>query len=236
MACRLGDILQGAGPPNPFAMGEPTVLIGDVGFGMASPSAMGGFAAAMANLQNQWESLSPEERLNHMEDAINASLSENMPPITIVPTDLDEGTNGEFDFEDWQINIDNSLLEGDMTEDRMAALTNTLYHEGRHGEQWFNAAQYRAANGESAEDLYNNTGIQQHVADAAVANPANVGTSEHVMGQSVDTSVYGDRSSYRENVYSDDSAEAYDQYRALPEEEDAFQQGDAAEEIFRNLP
>src|SRR5262245_42229635 len=54
MACRVGDILQGAGPPNPFAMGAVTVLIGDAGFGMGAPATMAAYGAAMRNVYANW--------------------------------------------------------------------------------------------------------------------------------------------------------------------------------------
>jgi uncharacterized Zn-binding protein involved in type VI secretion len=37
MAVRQGDLLTGAGPPNPVMVGVPTVLIGDPGIGLAAP-------------------------------------------------------------------------------------------------------------------------------------------------------------------------------------------------------
>src|SRR5262245_39435849 len=57
MACRMGDILQGVGPPNPVMMGSPTVLIGDVGFGMGRQGAKATFAAEGRSLLDRWDTL-----------------------------------------------------------------------------------------------------------------------------------------------------------------------------------
>ncbi len=236
MACRIGDILQGAGPPNPFAMGCPTVLIGDAGFGLRTPAVMAAFAAAMRQVYENWDSMTPGERLAAMQAALNAALPPGMPPLTLRPSPLDPDTLGQLDFQTWSVDINRDMLAGSMTEERFAELTNTVYHEGRHGEQWFNAAQYRAAQGQSADQIAREMGIPQSAAEAAVRNPAGPGTSEGAMGESVDTSVYGDRAAHREQVYNDmdNGVEgSYERYRALPEEEDAWRQGDAAEDAFQ---
>jgi len=235
MACRVSDILQAAGPPNPFAMGCVTVLIGDVGFGMANPANIGAYAAAMRSVFNDWESLSPAERLAALQNALSAALPPGMPPLTLRSSDLDASTLGQLDYANWGVEINRAMLEGPMTEERFTELSNTVYHEGRHGEQWFNAAQHRAAQGESPEDISRRMGIPQETAEAADRNPASSGTSEGAMGESTNTSVYGDRAAHREQVYDDmDNGvpNSHDRYRALPEEQDAFQQGDAAGDAF----
>jgi uncharacterized Zn-binding protein involved in type VI secretion len=239
MACRQADILQGGGPPNPFVMGAPNVIIGDVGFGMASVPSMTSFLTAMLQLELDWDDLSADERLEAMQDAINSATSEHMPALTISPTDLGENTLGELDFQNWQIDLNEDLLSGEMDSDMMAQLVNTIYHEGRHGEQWFNIAQHRASEGDSSQTIARDTALPQEVTDAAVANPAPAGTSEGEVGEAMHTSVYGDRRDHREGVFEDmdnDVDGSYDSYRALPEEEDAWRQGDAAESEYRNLP
>jgi hypothetical protein len=239
MACRSGDILQGSGPPNSFAKGELTVLIGDVGFGMARADNRSAYAAAMRKIYDNWDSMTPEERRRAMEDALNNSLPNHMPRLRLSMEPLASDLNGQLDFQNWEVEVNRSMLEGDMTEEQFAEMSNTIYHEGRHGEQWYNAAQYRANEGDSAEEISSGMGVPQRVGEHAVNNPAEEGTSENAMGESVYNSVYGDRAAHREDVYDDmDTGEAgsYDRYQALPEEEDAFRQGDAAENDFRNTP
>ena len=50
MAVRQGDMLVAAAPPNPVLIGELTVLIGDVGFGLADPATMAEFCAQFTEL------------------------------------------------------------------------------------------------------------------------------------------------------------------------------------------
>jgi hypothetical protein len=230
-ACRQMDILQGAGPPNTFVMGCPTVIIGDLGFGMANPATMAAYAAAMNAVLANWESLTPEERLAAMEDAINAALPPGMPRLSLNPTTFsDPNTNGQLSFRNWRIDVNRDLINGPMTAERFRDLTNTVYHEGRHGEQWYNVAQYRAGQGQSAEQISRETGMPQQVGEAAANDPAARGTAQGAMGENVDRSVYGDRGAYRNGVLGDTSGSqaSYDQYRALPEEQDAWRTGDAA--------
>jgi uncharacterized Zn-binding protein involved in type VI secretion len=231
MACRQGDTLQGGGPPNSFAMGCPNVLIGDVGYGMADEARRAAYAAAMAQLYRDWDSLTPEQRRQRMADALALATPPGMPRLEIRSENLDPNTYGALDFRHWNIGINQSLLEGDMTPERFQELSDTVYHEGRHGEQWYNAAQYRASQDESATDIATNTRLPQHVAEAAHDHPAGPGTSEGAMGEAVNTSVYGDRGAYRGQTYRDmdnDVPGAFDRYQALPEEEDARRQGNEA--------
>jgi hypothetical protein len=76
--------------------------------------------------------------------------------------------------------------------------------------------------------------VPTDVADAAVNHSAFQGTSEGAMGKTVFISVYGFRGTYRAGVLKRlKSPDGYAQYRALPEEEDAWRHGDDAEVFFR---
>jgi uncharacterized Zn-binding protein involved in type VI secretion len=237
MACRLGDILQGLGPPNVFIRGCPTVIIGDNGFGMARANAKERFAASMKKLLQDWDQLTPADRLDTVKIALNRVSPQSMPKVEVFENaSLLPGTLGQFDFSSWSIQINPDFLSGAMDESVMGRLTNTAYHEGRHAEQWWNAAQYRAAGGTSSGDITNETGMPQPVADAAVASPAPGGTSENAMGESVHESVYGGGRDHRNAVLTSIDKGAYNQYRALPEEEDAWREGDDVEQVFRNAP
>jgi hypothetical protein len=123
----------------------------------------------------------------------------------------------------------------------MAELTNTIYHEGRHGEQWFCAAQSQAAAGVPPSVIAKQMKLPAAVTANAAMNPARPGTSEGEVGNAVDTSVYGPRAEHRQAVLTDlNQAQpkngTYEQYRALPEEEDAWRQGDAVEAQYNALP
>jgi len=236
MACRMGDILQGLGPPNPFLIGMVTVHIGDVGFGLASAGSMNGYAAAMRAISKTWGAMTAAQRLAAIQAALNAALPPGMPALTLEPAALSATTMGQLDFATWTVQVNQTMLQGAaMTEDQFADLSNTIYHETRHGEQWWNVAQHQAANGTPASTIAHDMGIPQSVATAAATNPAPRGTSQGAMGEAVQESVYGGRAGHREDVLND-ADHRYDDYRALPEEEDAWRQGDAAEQAFRNTP
>jgi hypothetical protein len=236
MACRMLDFLQGASPPNFFTTGCMTVLIGDNGFGMAKRESMSSFATGMRQLLAQWGTLTHADRLSRIQSALNNVLAPSMPPVTVrenktfSPYQL-----GQFDYSSWSVDISSNALGGNMDEDRMKQLVDTAYHEGRHAEQWWNVAQFSADKGQTALEIADGIGIPESVAYAATVHRAGTGTSEHVMGESVHASVYGDRGRYRNDVLSSISTSnplIYDQYRALPEEQDAWHQGGWAAAFF----
>jgi uncharacterized Zn-binding protein involved in type VI secretion len=235
MACRMGDILQGMGPPNFVEMGSATVLIGDNGFGMGREEVKQRFAVSAFQLLTKWRRLEMKDRLTAIKSAIDATLPVGMPAMNVRANPfLGRGFLGQFSFKEWAIDLNPEVLSGRMGEARMRQLVNTAYHEARHGEQWWNAAQHRAAKGDSAQRIRTSMKIPERVANAAEDNPAGEGTSEGVMGETVHCSVYGARSGYRGQVLSNPREPSkYAQYRALPEEEDGWRQGDSAEIEFR---
>lgn len=237
MACRMGDILQGMGPPNLVMMGSETVIIGDVGFGIAKLGFQEAFAAASRGLLGEWNNLTPAERLARLQDGLNAALPVGMPSLTLQENaSLDPRTRGQFSFRKWSVLLNPNVLSDSMDVKAMGRLVNTAYHEGRHGQQWWNAAQYLAGTGKSAGHIEGVMQIPKDVADAAVGHPASSGTSEGALGEGVYTSVYGARGAYRNQVLGSLSdPRAYDQYRALPEEEDAWRQGDDVEQEFLGM-
>jgi len=245
MACRIGDILQGAGPPNPFVAGEMTVYIGDVGYGMAKQASMMKFVYAMQEIGDNWDKLSVDNRKKALLETLNNALPEEVPDIELnFKDDLDENVFGEQSPSTWSIDINNNLFTNNMTDNKMAKLTSTIYHEGRHAEQDFNAAQWMASQGLSVEKIQDSMDIPVSVAEAAVNNPAKEGSPELITGEAFYQSVYGDRSDYRDKVYNnlveiDLDIDAYDteekyndavklyemsykQYKSLPEEADAY--------------
>jgi len=237
MACRRSDMLQGAGPVNYFDEGDESVIIGDDGIGMARDQASERYAMAMRRIYENWDDMTPEERRAAMEQALNDSLPEGMPRLELLFKDLEDGTFGQFDNNEWQAEINDDYLEGEMTEDRFSEMTNTIYHEGRHGEQDYHSAQFRAGQGHGADAISADMGIPQHVAEAAGDDPAYPGSSEAALGEPMYDSLYGSRAQHRHDVVSYPDAgthgtEANQSYRGLPEEQDAFRQGDIAESMF----
>jgi uncharacterized Zn-binding protein involved in type VI secretion len=228
MAVRLGDMVVGPpAPPNAIVFGAMTVLIGDTAFGLADPANIAAFCKGFKELMKKWDSLTPEQRRQELQNLINNSLtSSGTPPVTVNPTGLPAGTAGQFDFTPWNLDIDQNLMGGSLSPQQASDLADTVYHEARHAEQWYAMAQRQAAAvpSPSASQLSNAMGIPQSVAQQAVNNPLSADTPQGVFGDAMNRSVYGDRSAYRGQVLNSGT---YDEYRALPEEIDAWNTGGA---------
>lgn len=225
MATRVGDILTGmaGGPPNPITMGVPTVIIGDIGFGMAGPPAVAAISAGMAQLQVDWPTLTPDQRRLRLQDIINGPLGAiGLPPQSVAGSpDFDPGS-AEYDFGTDTLTVSQDQLDSPtLSADDADELARTIHHEGRHAEQWYRMAQTRAGDGESAADIQRDMGVTPAMARAAAADPLTDTSPERNLGQASYDSVYGDRADYREDVLDDiDARDA--EYRALPEEQDAY--------------
>ncbi len=235
MAVRMGDMLVGVGPPNTIMGGEPTVMIGDPGFGIADPANIQEFCADFKALMANWGNLTPEERKAELERIINKQLSKSgTPNVGVDSVPLDPSRSGELNFENWKLDINESLLNSNsMSPAQSSDLANTIFHEGRHAEQWFGVAQSQAAGGAGPAAISSATGLPANVASAAAANPLAANSSPNaVLGEATNRSVYGAGRPNRDGVLnklSSDPADAdnYQKYRALPEEQDAFKTGDA---------
>jgi hypothetical protein len=114
---------------------------------------------------------------------------------------LPPGYNGFFDFTTWTIQIsDAKFSQYDMVYTDPPANTKphpyfvniaeTLYHEGRHCEQWWHMARY-AAHGASATDVSQRLGIPAAVATAAVKSPMKHGDPLIKKTEEWFASVYG---------------------------------------------
>ncbi len=170
---------------------------------------------------------------------VNAALSDK----------LGEGTEGEFDFETWTLSLRKERFEDDtITDDEMTDVVNTVYHEARHSEQWFRMAQKRAGDGRTARQISREMSIPLNVAEEAKKSSLKALTDEERDGMTEEESamhdqrlkegndwyqsVYGAGSPHREAVLGDID-NRYDEYRALPEEADAFNSGDKAGDSFK---
>jgi hypothetical protein len=157
--------------------------------------------------------------------AINEQLNtEGVPLVSHTTASLGEG-NASFAFGTWQMELDAASLEPAQTEnfsqEQMATMLQVMYHEGRHAEQWFRMARMRAGLGEDAAALNSAMGIPDWVAALAVADPILECNTETNEAEGWNESVYGDGSQHRNDVLND-TQNRYDEYRALPEESDAW--------------
>jgi murein L,D-transpeptidase YcbB/YkuD len=101
-----------------------------------------------------------------------------------------------------------------MNEQQLGEVANTVYHESRHAEITFREARAQAGLGQDAAALMASMKLPQHIAEAAVA-----ATDEALRGYD---SYYGSGAAATQDTYTHGS---YDQYRRLPEEDDAMEAG-----------
>ena len=131
---------------------------------------------------------------------------------------------GEFDFGTWSMTLGQAALAvANPTQAQLDDIANTVYHEARHAEQWFNMAQLRAGQGRTAAEIAAEMFIPAHIAAAAVADPIAPGSAKALIAQNWYDGIYGAGRANRNRVLnSGTNAE----YRALPEEHDAWRVGD----------
>jgi len=89
------------------------------------------------------------------------------------------GDSGSFSRVTWNIKINTSKFStntttdtvGELTADEAAEVADTIYHEARHSQQYYTAAQIMAGEGSDAAAIAVGVGIPQNIADLAFANP-----------------------------------------------------------------
>ncbi len=94
------------------------------------------FVARCRELWKNWGRYSQERRRSKLKTAINATLRTcNLPEVDLIVGEpfLVAGS--------WNIRYPNSYLTDQISVDKFARGVTTLYHEGRHSEQWYRIAQ-----------------------------------------------------------------------------------------------
>jgi hypothetical protein len=235
MAVRKDDLLTGAGAPASVLVGEENVQIGDVFFGLADPTNRSEFCAEFKALVATWPTMTPVQRQAALQALINRQLAKSgLPTVGINPAALEATLFGQLDFQNWNMNLNNNLLNKDSLDSSQARdLANTVYHEARHAEQWYAIARCRASEpGMTAQKLASDLGVPQRVAAQAMANPLTGDGPRRIFGETMDRSVYGSQGAHRDKVLGDLAGTSprpytYEQYRALPEEVDAWRTEEA---------
>jgi hypothetical protein len=182
-------------------------------------------------------------------EAVNGHLvSSGVPECASELADL--GNNaGEFDFQNWRIQLGQEPFGRDTISNEEAAdIANTVYHEARHAEQWFRMAQMRAGQGRTAAQIVTELSIPAVQAQAAEANPIQPGTMEALIADGWFQSVYGRDAGHRERTLTevDEAATALQQAQQAHEDNptpatelqvtQAQARFDRAFAAYRNLP
>ncbi len=185
-------------------------------------------------LEGDWASMSEEERADDLIARVNDRLAAaNVPQVGRLIEDLG-GDAGQFDFEEWSISLDQGILQSEALSDAEAAdVADTVYHEARHAEQWYRMAQMRAGQGRTADQIAHEMSIPPRIANEAFGDPLAPGSMEALIADGWYQSVYGTGSAHRERVLGPTGT--YEEYRALPEESDAWRVGGDVTEAYNRL-
>jgi hypothetical protein len=176
---------------------------------------------------DDWASLStPEARLKKLVELVNVPLAAHgVPPVTDA-FDSDPNNLGSFDFPTWRMLVGKKPLSAGSLDTAAAKdLTDTIYHEARHTEQWYRMAQLRAGQGLSAGGIAAELGIPASIASLAKANPLDAKSMQGLDAQGWWDSVYGAGATPREATLAElDRADT-----ALAKASAAFKKNSTAE-------
>jgi hypothetical protein len=109
------------------------------------------FLAKARGLQSQWEHLTPDQRLAKIKIIINDTYSSaGFPQVKVekrdIPKEIEE-VQGLFSNSTCSIFLNKKLIQEDRIEDsQMTRLAKCIYHEMRHGEQYYRGIQVLAEN------------------------------------------------------------------------------------------
>lgn len=234
MAVRMGDVLVGLGPPNPVLKGCLTVLIGDTGFGLANPTNMAEFCKDFAQLQKDWPKLTPEQRRQRLEKIVNRQTGKSgLPNQSVNPSAAHKPGNAAYDFTTGSLDVSEASLNSSTLNGSAAKqLANTTWHEARHAEQWHLMGRRLAGQGMSPSQISTRMDVPAAAGRAAAAQPLSASSPQLNLANSSWDSVYGARGASRNQVLGDLGKKpvppgTYGKYRALPEEQDAWNTGDS---------
>lgn len=179
--------------------------------------------------------------------AVNVALSGSGVPVVAMQNDPQDENSGTFQFNVWAIRFGGGLAGTVKSSTLFIDTVNTVYHEARHCEQWFRIAQALAAGAirppsmigavafpaaGDAAGIANFMGIEQRIADQAVANPLLPPSVPLRQVQRWYDSIYGVMGNPRGERLAHINAR-YEDYRNLAEEQDAWRLGDSVGDQVR---
>src|SRR5207248_8108682 len=119
--------------------------------------------------------MAPEDRAQAMVNAANVALTNEGVPTNTLDATGAGGNAGQFGFDKWNMQVDPTAFDDSKMIDPVQAAdaANTVYHESRHTEQWYNMAQLRAGLGDTPDQIASTMGIPADVAEQASQNAYN---------------------------------------------------------------
>lgn len=170
--------------------------------------------------------MAPADRAQAMVNAANVALANDGVPLnTLDPTGAN-GNAGQFAFRNWNMQVDPTAFDDNniINPANAADAANTVYHEARHTEQWYEMARLRAGLGDSPAQIASTMGIPPNVAQQASSNPILQCDATEQRAEQNYESVYGSGAAHRSQVLTQQPMNQA-QYCALPEEADAWRTG-----------
>lgn len=141
-----------------------------------------------------WNGKSPKQRGEALIAAVAAVHTAcNVPNVTPDVKALAPGYHGFFDMSNWAIQLHEDLFNFPFipgNRQKLIDVSETVYHEARHCEQWFHMARYFAL-GKTAVDVAQSIGIPQGIADQALARRMTSDDKMHTLTEGWYESVYG---------------------------------------------
>jgi len=175
------------------------------GIGLSADKNAKEFVEEFKKLQKDWPKLKPSEREQRIEDIANKQLKKSgVPAVGVVPEKLPKGNGGHLDFNNWQLALNEDMLNSSSLSDVDAKeFANTVYHESRHAEQWYLMAQKRASDGQNATKIRDEMTIPGKVAKEAEKNPISKKSNQAKCAQKLHDSVYGKDRNARNKTLTD---------------------------------
>ena len=152
--------------------------------------------------RNHWNTAQPQQTGNKMLEGITAVHTAcGIPAVTVDIKALPPGYNGFFSFDSWTIEISESKFNqyAMVYEDPPANtrphswfvnVAETLYHEGRHCEQWWHMTRY-CVHGKTPQEVSQQLGVPLNIATAAAQAPMRHGDPLLDLTKGWFESVYG---------------------------------------------
>lgn len=160
---------------------------------------------AQTDVIDAWQTLpTATARRNKLVDLLNERLGANQVPPVKPAFSKDPVESGSLNPELWEMNIGEHLLAASAVSQKQAqGVVKTVWHEGRHAEQWFRMAQLRAAQGLTARAISAELNLEGSVASKARSQPLVPGTMEAVIAQGWWESVAGSGAEHRNAVLTE---------------------------------
>lgn len=158
------------------------------GKGFADPAFIGDFVGDFKQgIVANWASQTPAQRfaaVKALQEKQFTALGISMPSISqsadpALGFDNPVTTFGQANAGPWNMTFNGNLFTNPtLSQNDQTELAKTMMHEGRHIEQYYKTAQYRASQGASATDIasldtptHKPVGVPRDVIDSAAANP-----------------------------------------------------------------